>query len=161
MVMQVRDLSTGQLIQLPIHPVRGNEWYAEAWRRGIPRSSGLETKRNKKRLSGQSVAKVMKVYAEFDWLGGDLALSQEKLAGRAGLSAFTARRAQQWLVEHGWMVIVGRFKKAKHGWKVVLTIPDDSHDPTAYVWGPELHPERAVEWVDDTEWRRRLRLVEE
>lgn len=158
MGMKYQDVM-GRVYELPFHPVRGGEWYAAAMKRGLRSQTSLTTQRNKKRLSGESVAKVMRVYAEFDWGGSDVMLSQDAIAEKAGLSAYTVRRAQQWLVENGWLVFAGRFKVRKHGWKVLLTIPDEGFDASLFDWG-DLHPERRVQWLDEADWLL-LRLVTE
>ncbi len=126
-------------------PVRSGEWYRAAIERNIKGKRGLATQRNAKALSGISVDKVMKVYRDLEWGGSDLMPSGKRLAGMSGLSANTARRAQQWLIEHGWLEQVGRFKVGRHGWKVRLAIPQKDHDGSAHDW-TDLHPERKIPW---------------
>jgi hypothetical protein len=135
-------LSSGEVVWLP---VRSGEWYGVALKRNIRGMRGLTTQRNAKALSGVSVDKVMQVYRDLEWGGSDLMPSGKRLAGMSGLSANTARRAQQWLIENGWLEQVGRFKVGRHGWKVRLAIPQEDHDGSAHDW-TGLHPERKVPW---------------
>jgi hypothetical protein len=129
-------------------PVGSGEWYRAAIERGIKGMRGLATQRNAKALSGVSVDKVMKVYRDLEWGGSDLMPGRERLARMSGLSINTVGRAQQWLIENGWLEVTGRFKVRRNGWKVRLAIPAADHDASAYDW-KDVHPERKTAWVPD------------
>lgn len=138
-------MPTGEVVW---QPVQSGEWYRAALEHGIKGMRGLKTQRNAKALSGVSVDKVMKAYRDLEWGGSDLMPGQKLLAGQSGLSVYTVGRAQQWLIENGWLEQVGRFKVRANGWKVRLAIPREGHDASAHDW-TGIHPERKIAWVAD------------
>lgn len=141
----VRNLASGQAVDLPVHRPKGAEWYSAAVRLGLRDAATLTLQRNSKPLRGTTVLRVMHAYAELDSDGSGVYVGQAALGEHAGVSTYTARRAQQWLIENGWLIVVSRFKPNRQGWSVILAIPEGECD--SFEWG-EIHPPRRRPWTE-------------
>ena len=90
---------------------------------GMARLSGLAARASSRPISGRTAFSVMKAYVEkSNNTTAECYLSQDALALASGVGVRNVRVAQDWLIEHGWLIVMAKAVPNKRGLHVRLAV---------------------------------------